>query len=289
MNQQKHSSIIFYNPEKIILEDLEYLSSQKVDLRPSVDLSEGLYWDLDERRLKYIFYQDKQKSIVSFNFWDYWKKWGGVERKESRPNKSLRKKLGPLAQALGANFAKNDCPKVIETHGGSGKDSLFLLQWNIDLRTYEKSFTVYLMLQDARRWILENLYKDHLKLNSFELASIEILKDKLTNHWEILLGSATESGDQAYLMYMDPFYEKELSRSSSALPTKEMNCLKNIGFHEDWVYLFDYAVKMRFRKIIVKRPSSFNLDQRKNFDYKDYDHQDFSGKLIRFEVFSLKA
>ncbi len=169
-------------------------------------------------------------------------------------------KQDALAQALGRKTKT-----VVDATTGWGQDSLHIFRMGYDLLCIERSPVMAELLCDGFNRLLAEDWIQTLKLQPPQLLrgnAIELLQT---------LNTLPDC------IYLDPMFPPK--RKKSALAKKSMVVLRDLlGDDQDREQLFDVALKVSGKRVVVKSP-----------DYAEplggKPSESYQGKLLRFDVY----
>lgn len=148
----------------------------------------------------------------------------------------------PLARAVAAPASEHYL--IIDATAGLGGDSLLFAALGHQVLAFERNPTIWKLLDDG----LARMRAD---------AQVADIVSRITlQHGDArdLLKNATPRPE---IVYIDPMFP--LKRRESALPAKELQRLRQIvGRDEDATALFEAALHVATRRIVVKRPNDAN-------------------------------
>jgi len=169
-------------------------------------------------------------------------------------------KKGALAQALGRKTKT-----VVDATTGWGQDSLHIFRMGYDLRCIERSPVMVELLADGFSRLSQAEWVNNLNAQVPELIfgnAIEILPDL-----EI----------KPECIFIDPMFPPK--RKKSALAKKSMTILRELlGDDEDKEQLFEVALQMARKRVVVKTPNHAEPIAGK-------PSESFTGKLLRYDVY----
>jgi 16S rRNA (guanine1516-N2)-methyltransferase len=167
----------------------------------------------------------------------------------------------PLAKAIGLKDAP---PFVIDATAGLGTDSLVLASLGCRVRSFERSETVFSLLQDG-----------HARLQAIE----PDLASRMTFENVDACAALASLSEKPDVVYLDPMYPDD-GRAKSALPKKTMQMFRRLlDGDEDADELWEVAMRAAKKRVVVKRPvHAPPLGTRK-------PNQSFEGKTARFDLY----
>jgi len=186
----------------------------------------------------------------------------GFRGKRSSHSKEL------VANAVGVKG--ENTPTVLDATAGLGRDAFILASRGCQVQMLERSPVVALMLEDA----LQRAVRDA------EVAGIVArLRLQHANASEFMRSLAPE--DFPEVVYLDPMFPE---RSKTASVKKEMRLLQQLlGADLDTQELFETALKVATRRVVVKRPKLAPCIS----DLKP--HHVVEGKSGRFDIYHTRA
>ena len=165
-----------------------------------------------------------------------------------------------IAKAVG--FKKSTPLTVIDATAGLGRDAFVLANLGCKVTLIERSEIISNLLEDGLRRAKENPSTENI-VNRMILLSGDA-KELLLQH-------------SADVIYLDPMYPHQ---DSSALVKKEMRILREVlGDDDDASDLFDIALKVAKKRVVVKRPKHAPFLNDKKPDII------FEGSSTRFDVY----
>lgn len=216
----------------------------------------------------------------------------------------------PFSKSFGrAGRGRGETPiDVWDLTAGAGIDAIAMALLGFRVHSFERSPVIFALLEDAFRrmkWQLENSISsnDERKIN--DPLSDEVLRTsiQMTESWRnrlleassrlsfenvdarVKLNAVLETNSASCVesrpevIYLDPMYPDE-GRSKSALPKKEMQIFKKlVGADQDAMVVFDLALKVAKRRVIVKRPNYATSISRLEPSHV------FKGKTARFDMY----
>lgn len=186
----------------------------------------------------------------------------GFRGKRSSHTKEL------VANAVGVKGDKT--PTVLDATAGLGRDSFVLASRGCSVTMLERSPVVALMLEDA----LCRAASD------FEVRNITSRMNlQHTDASEFMRSLCPQ--DYPEVVYLDPMFPE---RSKSASVKKEMRLLQQLlGADMDTKELFDAALQVATRRVVVKRPKMAPCISELK------PHHVVEGKSGRFDIYYVKA
>lgn len=186
----------------------------------------------------------------------------GFRGKHSSHSKEL------VANAVGAK--SGNTPKVLDATAGLGRDAFILASRGCEVTMLERSPVIALMLRDA----LKRASADA------EIASV-VAKMQLYQADASDFMAALKPDDYPEVVYLDPMFPE---RSKSASVKKEMRLLQQLlGADMDTQELFDAALKVATRRVVVKRPKLAPCISELK------PHHVVEGKSGRFDIYHTRA
>lgn len=187
----------------------------------------------------------------------------------------------PLAKAIGM---KDQAPYVIDATAGLGTDALVLASLGCRVRSFERSETVFALLQDGHIR-LQQVEPELASRMTFENADARTILKSLADLAATagatlgMAPSAAVGNLRPDVVYLDPMYPEE-GRAKSALPKKTMQMFRRLlDGDEDADQLWEAAMKVALKRVVVKRPvHAPPLGTRK-------PNQSFEGKTARFDLY----
>ncbi len=169
-------------------------------------------------------------------------------------------KEGALAQAIGRKTKT-----VVDTTTGWAQDSLHLFRMGYEVSCIERSPIMLALLADAFSRLEQLDWMQRLHLSAPELLAGNAIE---------VLAHLDEPPD---CVYIDPMFPPK--RKKSALPKKSMLILRDLlGDDKDRTTLFEVAMQMTAKKVVVKNPSYAEpLGGKPSVS--------FGSKLLRYDVY----
>ncbi len=169
-------------------------------------------------------------------------------------------KEGALAQAIGRKTKT-----VVDATTGWAQDSLHLFRMGYELSCVERSPIMLALLADAFTCLEQLNWMQRLGLSAPPLLA--------GNAVDLL----THLNHKPDCIYIDPMFPPK--RKKSALPKKSMLILRELlGDDEDRVGLFEVAMQVTAKKVVVKNPSYAEPLGGK-------PSASFGSKLLRYDVY----
>ncbi len=149
--------------------------------------------------------------------------------------RSLRQ---PLARALGLARARGTTLRVVDATAGLGGDSWLMAALGCEVIALERSPVVFALLEDGLR-----------RASEFELEVVGRIDAKCIDACDALRNWKEPRPD---VVFLDPMFP---SKRKAALERKEMRALRSlVGSDEDAEALFDAAICLATRRVVVKLP-----------------------------------
>ncbi len=204
-----------------------------------------------------LHYKTSENLIIDFNWATQWK-----YHKSKRY--SLKKEL--LARALGVQ--KHGVHNVWDATCGTGKDTLLMMSYGLNIMSFERQETVASLLISAINDAFEN----------------EALANALNNQFSFNFGTVLDYVDKyddiewPDAIYFDPMFT-DAGRKKKALSRKEMQIFKEVvGDDCDSCEFLEKLLDLPVKRIIVKRhPGSPKLLEGVNAS--------FEGKSVRYDLY----
>lgn len=172
-----------------------------------------------------------------------------------------------LAKAVG--IKKRITLKVLDATAGLGTDAFILANLGCNVTMLERSPIIGSLLEDGLRRLNANALGKKLKLKLNLTQAIDFINK--------IFYMNQEAPD---IIYLDPMYPE---RTKSALGKKQMRILHAIvGEDQDIADVFDIALKVAQKRVVVKRPklAMYLCNKKPDIIY--------SGKSSRFDVYMKK-
>jgi len=186
----------------------------------------------------------------------------GFRGKRSSHSKEL------VANAVGVKG--ENPPSVLDATAGLGRDAFVLASRGCQVQMLERSPVVALMLEDA----LQRAARDA------EVTDI-IARMRLQHVNASEFMRSMRPGDFPEVVYLDPMFPE---RSKTASVKKEMRLLQQLlGADLDTVELFEAALQVATRRVVVKRPKQAPCISELK------PHHVVEGKSGRFDIYHTRA
>lgn len=216
-----------------------------------------LCWEKERLVYKSVLSIQEKFSPIYFDFIKYWKH-------HKRQKYSLKKE--PLAKAMGINKEKR--LTVWDVTCGSGKDSILMIFFGVNVIAFERSPIIAALISDALRRATQDSELNQVLQEKFQFFPFD---PRDGGNFEKI---------KPDVIYLDPMYGDNIENRKTK-PRKEMRIfLEVVGNDPDAKELFHWACEFASKRIVVKR----SLHAKELIDGVSVQYK---GKSTRYDMYSM--